>query len=54
MDLTEAEGIKELIDANSKQEFIAARQLSSGFATAIGLRLKLGAMAYLEANRLSR
>ncbi len=52
MDLTEAEGIKELIDANSKQEFIAARQLSSGkFAAAIEeLRSEIiGAMAYLEA-----
>ena len=52
MDLTEAEGIKELIDANSRQEFIAARQLSSGkFASAIeDLRSEIiGAMAYLEA-----
>ena len=52
MDLTEAEGIKELVDANSKQEFIAARQLSSGkFAKTIeDLRSEIiGAMAYLEA-----
>ena len=52
MDLTEAEGIKELIDANTKQEFMSARQLASGrFAKTIeDLRSEIiGAMAFLEA-----
>jgi tRNA modification GTPase len=52
LDLTAAEGIKELIDATSHQQWIAARQLATGKlrATIEALRAQLiEAMAYLEA-----
>ncbi|MEZ4743632.1 MAG: tRNA uridine-5-carboxymethylaminomethyl(34) synthesis GTPase MnmE [Bdellovibrionota bacterium] len=52
LDLTAAEGIKELIHAESQQQWLAARQLSSGkLAQEVeSLKTKLiAAMAYLEA-----
>lgn len=52
MDLTAAEGIKELIEASSEQQWMAARQLSSGKLARFieDLRQKLlEAMAWLEA-----
>ncbi len=52
MDLTVAEGIKELVEASTHQQWLAARQLATGrFADEIE-RLRLGlieAMAYLAA-----
>ncbi len=52
MDLTAAEGIKQLVEASSHQQWQAARQLATGslFAFIDDLRKELiGAMAYLEA-----
>lgn len=52
MDLTEAEGIKELVEAESHQQWMAARHLASGrLRNAIeGLRTRLiETLAYLEA-----
>ncbi len=52
LDLTEAEGIKELVHAQSHQQWLAARQLATGSLSAAidGLReTLLGALAYLEA-----
>lgn len=52
LDLTAAEGIRELVSAESHQQWLAARQLATGkLKDAIdGLRIDLlGAMAYLEA-----
>lgn len=52
MDLTKAEGIKELVEAQSHQQWMAARHLATGrlAETIEALRWQLvGAMAYLEA-----
>lgn len=53
MDLTVAEGIKQLVEASSQQQWQAARQLATGtlFSYIEDLRQELiGAMAYLEAS----
>ena len=52
MDLTAAEGIKELVDASSHQQWKAARQLATGRLGGYIETLRtdiVGAMAYLEA-----
>ncbi len=52
MDLTEAEGLRELIEAQTEQEWRAGKQLSEGHLkrATIELRIKLlEALAYLEA-----
>ena len=52
MDLTEAEGLRELIEAQTKQEWRAGKQLSEGHLKNATLELRkklLEALAYLEA-----
>ena len=52
MDLTAAEGIRELVEASSHQQWVAARQLATGRLGQYIQKLRkdiIGAMAYLEA-----